>query len=75
MPLQMSVPHEAIAECCRRNHIRQLRVFGSVLREDFMPESDVDLLVAFEPDVRSGGSTSCASNGNSLNYWVARLTW
>jgi uncharacterized protein len=34
---------------CRRHHIRRLAVFGSVLREDFRPESDVDLLVEFDP--------------------------
>ena len=33
---------------CRRNHIRQLSFFGSVLREDFGPESDIDVLVEFE---------------------------
>ena len=34
---------------CRRRHIRRLSLFGSVLREDFRPESDVDVLVEFEP--------------------------
>ena len=38
-----------IAEFCRRNHIRRLRLFGSVLRDDFGPQSDVDVLVDFEP--------------------------
>ena len=41
--------HEAVAELCRRNGIRRLAVFGSALRDDFGPESDVDLLVEFEP--------------------------
>lgn len=40
---------EKIAAFCRRNHIRKLSLFGSVLREDFGPESDVDVLVEFEP--------------------------
>jgi predicted nucleotidyltransferase len=40
---------EKIAGFCRRNHIRKLSLFGSVLREDFGPESDVDVLVEFEP--------------------------
>jgi len=39
---------EKIAGFCRRNHIRRLSLFGSVLREDFGPESDVDVLVEFE---------------------------
>jgi len=45
---------EEIAEYCRRNGIKRLRAFGSVLRDDFTPESDVDLLVAFEPDAGIG---------------------
>ena len=42
------IPHEAIAEFCRRNHIRKLSLFGSILRDDFGPDSDVDVLVEFE---------------------------
>jgi len=38
-----------IAEFCRRNQIRRLALFGSVLRGDFHPESDIDVLVEFEP--------------------------
>jgi predicted nucleotidyltransferase len=40
-----------IAAFCRRWHIRELAVFGSALREDFGPRSDLDILVTFEPDV------------------------
>jgi predicted nucleotidyltransferase len=40
---------EVIAGFCRRHHIRRLSLFGSVLRDDFRPESDVDVLVEFEP--------------------------
>src|SRR5437764_951090 len=43
-----------IEEFCLRNHIRKLSLFGSVLREDFGPESDVDVLVEFEPDTHVG---------------------
>ena len=42
------IPYEAIADFCRRNHIRKLSLFGSILRDDFTPESDVDVLVEFE---------------------------
>ena len=38
-----------LAEFCRRHHIRRLALFGSVLRRDFRPSSDVDVLVEFEP--------------------------
>jgi len=40
---------EAIAEFCRRNHVRRLALFGSVVRQDFSPASDIDVLVEFEP--------------------------
>lgn len=40
-----------ITAFCRRWHIRELALFGSALREDFGPESDLDILVTFEPDV------------------------
>jgi predicted nucleotidyltransferase len=50
----IDVPKERIAEFCRRNHIRRLALFGSVLRDDFGPDSDVDVLVEFEPGARVG---------------------
>ena len=43
------VPIGRLADFCRRNGIRRLAVFGSALRHDFTPDSDVDLLVEFEP--------------------------
>jgi len=46
---KLSVPTDKIAEFCRRNHIRKLALFGSVLRDDFGPHSDIDVLVEFEP--------------------------
>ena len=48
------IPKERIAEFCRRNSIRRLALFGSVLRDDFGPDSDVDVLVEFEPGTRVG---------------------
>jgi len=48
-PARIDVPRDAIAEFCRKHHIRKLAFFGSVLREDFGPESDVDVLIEFEP--------------------------
>ena len=45
---KIKLPNEKIAVFCRRNHIRRLSLFGSVLREDFRPDSDVDVLVEFE---------------------------
>jgi predicted nucleotidyltransferase len=43
------VPEHRIAQFCRQNHIRKLSLFGSVLRDDFRPESDIDVLVEFDP--------------------------
>jgi len=50
----IDVPKERIAEFCRRNRIKKLSLFGSILREDFQPESDIDMLVEFEPGHRIG---------------------
>jgi uncharacterized protein len=47
--LEMQLSRERIAEFCQRHHIRKLALFGSVLSKDFRPESDVDVLVEFEP--------------------------
>jgi len=50
MSVKINIPKEKIAAFCRRNRVRRLALFGSVLRDDFGPESDVDVLVEFEPD-------------------------
>lgn len=52
--LRIDVPHERIADFCRRHDIRRLAFFGSVLRDDFTPNSDVDMLVEFEPGKTPG---------------------
>jgi len=49
MVSRVNVDGTRISEFCHRHHIRRLALFGSVLREDFSPESDVDVLVEFEP--------------------------
>ncbi len=50
----ITVPEDQVAEFCRRNRIRWLALFGLVLRDDFGPDSDVDVLVEFEPEARVG---------------------
>lgn len=50
----IEVPQERLATLCRANGIRRLALFGSALRADFRPESDLDLLVEFEPGRRVG---------------------
>jgi predicted nucleotidyltransferase len=52
--LGIQIPRDRIEASCRANGIRRLAVFGSVLREDFLSDSDVDVLVEFFPDVRVG---------------------
>ncbi|MGZ6237019.1 MAG: nucleotidyltransferase family protein [Syntrophales bacterium] len=49
MNSKINIPMDRIAEFCRQNRIRKLALFGSVLREDFRPDSDVDVLVEFDP--------------------------
>jgi len=51
---KINLPSDMLPEFCRRHKIRRLALFGSVLRDDFRPESDVDVLVEFEKDVRVG---------------------
>jgi hypothetical protein len=50
----LSLPMEKIADFCRRYKVRKIQLFGSAVRGDFGPESDVDVLVEFEPDARIG---------------------
>jgi predicted nucleotidyltransferase len=51
---KLSIPTEMVAEFCKRNRIRKLSIFGSALRGDFSPDSDIDVLVEFEPDACVG---------------------
>jgi uncharacterized protein with HEPN domain/predicted nucleotidyltransferase len=60
MPARIEIDRDAIAELCRRHHIRKLALFGSVLRPDFRADSDVDVLVAFDPEHRPGIRGLCA---------------
>jgi hypothetical protein len=53
-PLPIAIPQPQIAAFCQRHHIRRLALFGSVLRPDFHLESDVDVLVEFQPDHTPG---------------------
>ena len=48
------MPREALAAFCRKYGVRKVALFGSVLRDDFRPDSDVDVLVEFEPGARAG---------------------
>ena len=50
----VKIPHEPIAEFCRRHGVKRFSLFGSILRDDFGPDSDIDVLVEFQPGTRVG---------------------
>jgi len=50
--VRIDIPQERVAEFCRKYRVRKLSLFGSALREDFRPDSDVDVLVSFAEDAR-----------------------
>ena len=50
----INFPRKRIEAFCRSNGIRRLALFGSILREDFRPDSDIDVLVEFQPGIRVG---------------------
>jgi predicted nucleotidyltransferase len=52
MSVRIAIDRERIADFCRRWKIVELSLFGSVLRDDFRPDSDVDVLVSFAPDAQ-----------------------
>jgi len=54
MVKRIEISKERIEEFCRSNHIRSMAFFGSVLREDFGPDSDVDVMVEFEEGKEPG---------------------
>jgi len=48
----IEIPEDAIADFCRRHGVKRLALFGSILTDDFGPDSDIDILVEFQPSVR-----------------------
>lgn len=54
MAVQIDVPYDAIVAFCRRWNVTEFALFGSVLRDDFRPDSDVDVLVTFAPGKAPG---------------------
>lgn len=51
---QVTIPHAAIRDFCRAHAVRELAVFGSAARDDFSPDSDIDVLIDLAPDARVG---------------------
>ena len=50
----IDISSDRVADFCRRHQIRRLALFGSILRDDFDADSDIDVLVEFEPGARTG---------------------
>jgi hypothetical protein len=76
----IDVTNDRIADFCRRHHIRKLAFFGSVLRPDFRPESDIDVLVEFEPGhvpglafIRLQDELSEILNGRTVDLVTAKF--
>ncbi|HEX2988819.1 MAG TPA: nucleotidyltransferase family protein [Chloroflexota bacterium] len=71
MTARIELDREKIGEFCRRHHIRRLSLFGSVLRQDFRPDSDVDVLIEFEPG-KAAGLIRLAGMEQELSELVGR---
>ncbi len=52
--IKIELPQEAIAQLCKRYQVRELSVFGSAVRDDFTADSDIDILVEFQPEAIIG---------------------
>jgi len=62
---RLPIPDAAIADLCRKWQVTECALFGSVLRHDFGPDSDVDVLVSFAPEVRGARHERLAPTGHS----------
>lgn len=50
----IQLPHDQLTQFCQRWKVRELALFGSVLRDDFRPDSDIDILITFAPEAKRG---------------------
>jgi predicted nucleotidyltransferase len=71
---QTEIPIERIAELCDRWQITEFALFGSVLRDDFRPDSDIDVLSALPPPPNGDSRKPCKSVMNSERYSAVPLT-
>ena len=63
MNLPFHIPTDHLAKFCHQHHIKRLSLFGSVLREDFRPDSDIDVLVELQPGAKFGQMIGWNMNG------------
>jgi predicted nucleotidyltransferase len=68
----IELPVEQIQEFCDRWHITEFALFGSILRDDFRPNSDVDVLVTFAPDAQRGLSETLQMKDELQSIFVSR---
>jgi uncharacterized protein len=71
MPEHVQLPRRIIADFCRRHHIARLSLYGSVLTPEFGPQSDIDVLVVFEPG-HSPGLLRLSAMENELSALLER---
>ena len=76
---RIAIDDEELTDFCLRNHIRRLALFGSVLRDDYGPDSDIDVLVEFEPNHRVGYGfitlqDELAEGNKVATRWIMRGT-
>lgn len=71
MSLQTEIPRDRIAQFCRRHHIRRLMVFGSAIHGSLRPDSDIDILVEFDPE-HVPGLLGMARLERELSYLLGR---
>jgi uncharacterized protein len=50
---RLSISPQQLEEFCQRRHVTELALFGSILRNDFHPSSDIDILITFQPDIKT----------------------
>lgn len=72
-PVPIDLPITTIATLCQEHHVQELSFFGSVLRDDFRADSDIDMLVLFAPDARIGCLAFGASNRGPTNALGRRV--
>lgn len=72
MDRQIEIPRHKIADFCRRNHIQRLAIFGSALRSDFDEDSDIDILVEFDPQHIPGLFTVARMERELSALWGGR---
>ena len=52
--IRINIPKEPLAQFCETYHVRRISLYGSALRDDFGPDSDIDILIDFEPGFKAG---------------------